>query len=57
MQHTSFQIIKYTTYACICFSFYINEYNIHALVGIAGYVVAPLYKYMWTDLAIDGIHT
>jgi hypothetical protein len=26
-------------------------------VGIAGYVVAPLYKYMWTYLAVDGIHT
>jgi hypothetical protein len=27
------------------------------LVGIAGYVVASLYKYMWTYLAVDGIHT
>jgi hypothetical protein len=26
-------------------------------VEIAGYVVAPLYKYMWTYLAADGIHT
>jgi hypothetical protein len=25
-------------------------------VGIAGYVVPPLYKYMWTYLAVDGIH-
>jgi hypothetical protein len=28
--------------------FYINAYNILVLVGIAGCVVAPLYKYMWT---------
>jgi hypothetical protein len=27
------------------------------LVGIAGYAMAPLYKYMWTYLAIDRIHT
>jgi hypothetical protein len=28
--------------------FYINAYNILVLVGIAGYAVATLYKYMWT---------
>jgi hypothetical protein len=27
------------------------------LVGIAGYVMATLYKYMWTYLSIDRIHT
>jgi hypothetical protein len=31
--------------------------NILVLVGIPGYVVDPLYKYMWTYLAVDGIHT
>jgi hypothetical protein len=31
--------------------------NILVLVGIAGYVVAPLYKYMWRYLDVDGIHT
>jgi hypothetical protein len=31
--------------------------NVLVLVGIAGYVVAPLYKYMWTYLAIDGMQT
>ena len=38
--------------------------NILVLVGIAGYAgaypaypVAPLYKYMWTYLSVDGIHT
>jgi hypothetical protein len=31
--------------------------NILVLVGIAGYVVAPMYKYMWTYLVVDGIHT
>ena len=38
--------------------------NILVLVGIPGYAgahpaypVAPLYKYMWTYLAVDGIHT
>jgi hypothetical protein len=39
------------------FLFYINAYNILVLVGIAGYVVVPLYKYMWTYLAIDRVHT
>jgi hypothetical protein len=39
------------------FYFYINVYNILVLVGIAGYVVAPLYKYMWTYLVVDRIHT
>jgi hypothetical protein len=38
---------------CTC----INAYNILVLVGIAGYAVAPLYKYMWTYLAVDPIHT
>jgi hypothetical protein len=57
MQHTCVQIIKYTTYACMCFSFYINAYNILVVVGNAGYVVAPLFKYMWTYLAVDGIQT
>jgi hypothetical protein len=43
---------------CVCmFSFYINAYNILVLVGIVGYAVAPLYKYMWTYLAVDRIHT
>jgi hypothetical protein len=37
--------------------FYINAYNILVLVGIARYVVAPLYKYMWTYLAVDRIDT
>jgi hypothetical protein len=37
--------------------FGINAYNILVLVGIAGYAVAPLYKYMWTYLAVDRIHT
>jgi cytochrome c oxidase assembly protein Cox11 len=32
-------------------------YNILVLVGIAGYAVVPLYKYMWTYLADDRIHT
>jgi hypothetical protein len=32
-------------------------YNILLLVGIAGYVVSPLYKYMWKYLAVDRIHT
>jgi hypothetical protein len=38
--------------------------NILVLVGIAGYAgaypaypMAPLYKYMWTYFAVDGIHT
>jgi hypothetical protein len=31
--------------------------NIRVLLGIAGYAMAPLYKYVWTDLAVDGIHT
>jgi hypothetical protein len=31
--------------------------NILVLMGITGYTVAPLYKYMWTYLAVDGIHT
>jgi hypothetical protein len=57
MQHICVQIIKYTTYACTCFSFYINAYNILVLVGVAGCVVAPFYKYMWTYLAVDGMHT
>jgi hypothetical protein len=57
LQHTCIQVIKYTTYACVWFSFYINVYNILVLVGIAGYVVAPLYKYMWTYLDVDRIHT
>jgi hypothetical protein len=38
-------------------SYSIDAYNILVRVGIAGYVVAPLYKYMWTYLAIDRIHT
>jgi hypothetical protein len=37
--------------------FGINAYNILVLVGIAGYAVAPLYKYMWTYLVVDRIHT
>jgi hypothetical protein len=37
-------------------SFYINAYNILVLVGIAGYALALLYKYMWTYLDVDGIH-
>jgi hypothetical protein len=57
MQHTCIQIIKYTTYVCACFSFYINAYNILVLVGIVGYAVAPLYKYMWIYLVVDAIHT
>jgi hypothetical protein len=38
--------------------------NVLVLMGIAGYAgaypaypVAPLYKYMWTYLVVDGIHT
>jgi hypothetical protein len=31
--------------------------NILVLVGIAGYAVAPLYKYMWAYLAVNRIHT
>jgi hypothetical protein len=31
--------------------------NILVLVGIAGYVVTPLSKYMWTYLVVDGIQT
>jgi hypothetical protein len=42
---------------CAYGSFYINAYYILVLVGIAGYVVAPLYKYMWIYLAVDRIHT
>jgi hypothetical protein len=38
-------------------AFYINVYNILVLVGIAGYVVVPLYKYMRTYFAVDRIHT
>jgi hypothetical protein len=33
------------------------QINVLVLVRIAGYVMAPLYKYMWTYLAVDGIHT
>jgi hypothetical protein len=55
LQHTCVQVIKYTKYACVWFSFYINAYNILVLVGIAGYAMAPLYKYMWTYLAVDRI--
>jgi hypothetical protein len=29
--------------------------NILVVVGIAGYAMAPLYKYMWTYLAVDRI--
>jgi hypothetical protein len=57
LQHTCVQVMKYTTYACVWFSFYINVYNILVLVGNAGYVVAPLYKYMWTYLVVDRIDT
>jgi hypothetical protein len=39
------------------FLFIYMRINILVLVGIVGYVVAPLYKYMWTYLAVDGIHT
>jgi hypothetical protein len=42
---------------CMVFFLYKNAYNILVLVGIAGYAVAPLYKYMWTYLAVDHIHT
>jgi cytochrome c oxidase assembly protein Cox11 len=31
--------------------------NILVLMGIAGYAMAPLYKYMWTYLAINGVET
>jgi hypothetical protein len=31
--------------------------NILVLVAIAGYDVVPLYRYMWTYLAVDGIQT
>jgi hypothetical protein len=35
-----------------------NNCNIdNNTVGIEGYVVAPLSKYMWTYLAVDGIYT
>jgi hypothetical protein len=57
LQHTCVQVIKYTTYVFVWFSFYINAYNILLLVGIAWYAVASLYKYMWTYLAVDRIHT
>jgi hypothetical protein len=39
------------------FLFMLMHINILVLLGIAGYVVAPLYKYMWTHLSVDGIHT
>jgi hypothetical protein len=39
------------------FSFSIMCINIFVLVGIAGYAVAPMYKYMWAYLAVDCIHT
>jgi hypothetical protein len=57
LQHTCIQVIKYTTYACVWFSFHINAYNILVLVGLAGYTVAPLCNYMWTYIVVDGIHT